>query len=222
MLRLSRSLALRPKSLNLRSKAEVLARSLYHYDNALHPSLLGKHPASRDYDTGTTESYAIKSSRRLVISLMYEAYRILICGAIQNLRGIDKNLLLEIDLEAVQIEDAEAARKIAVTAKLALAPTTDVPWLALRVITPLLISYGTWHRIEQRMQAADCFEDSFREASVMKAECSDMLNRTLKLWNRNNQAFSIEKTALVFAGGPLLPEMSSRNVNWEKVLRDGL
>ena len=221
MLRLLRKLALQPDTPNLRSEAEVLARSLYQYDDALHPSLLDKPPASHDHGIGSTEYHTLESSRRLVISLMYEAYRVLICGAIQNLRSIDKNLLHDIDLEAVQLEDVEAARKIAVTAKLALAPSPDVPWLALRTITPLLISYGTWHRIEQRMRAANCAEDSFREASVMKADCSDMLSRTLKLWNRNTQAFSIEKTALVFAGGPLLPEMSSRNVDWEKVLQHG-
>lgn len=55
----------------------------------------------------------------------------------------------------------------------------------------------------------------------MKAECSDMFNQLLMLWNRNTQVFSIEKVASVFSGGPLLPEMSSRNVDWEKVLRDG-
>ncbi|GAB7330508.1 hypothetical protein MBLNU13_g02107t1 [Cladosporium sp. NU13] len=224
MLRLLRNLALRPENPNLRSKAEVLARSLYHYDNALHPSLLDKRPASHDHGNRTTNPYADASSgssRRLVITLMYEAYRVLICGAIQNLRSIDANLLLDIDLEAVQLEDVEAARRIAVTAKLALAPSPDVPWLALRVITPLLISYGTWHRIEQRLQVTNCTQHPSCEASVMKAECSDMLNRALMRWNRNNQVFPIEKTALVFAGGPLLPEMSSRNVDWEKVLRDG-
>ena len=224
MLRLLRELALRPENPNLRSKTEVLARSLYDYDNALHPSLLEKPPASHDHGNRTTNPYAdasSDSSRRLVITLMYDAYRVLICGAIQNLRSIDRNLLLDIDLGAVQLEDVEAARKIAVTAKLALTPSPDVPWLALRVITPLLISYGTWYRIEQRMQPADQSGNSSREASVMKAECSEMLNRALMRWNRNNQVFSIEKTALVFAGGPLLPEMSSRNVDWEKVLRDG-
>lgn len=224
MLRLLRELALQPENSNLRSKAEVLARSLYDYDNALHPSLLEKRPASHDHGNRTTNPYAdasSDSSRRLVITLMYDAYRVLICGAIQNLGSIDGRLLLDIDHEAVQLEDVEAARKIAVTAKLALAPSPDVPWLALRVITPLLISYGTWHRIEQRIQSANCSEHSSREASVMKAECSDMLDRALMRWNRNNQVFSIEKTALVFAGGPLLPEMSSRNVDWEKVLRDG-
>lgn len=224
MLRLLRELALRPEHPNLRSKAEVLARSLYDYDTALHPSLLDKRPASNDHGNPRTNPYAnasSDSSRRLVITLMYDAYRVLICGAIQNLRNIDGNLLLDIDLGAVQQEDVEAARKIAVTAKLALAPSPDVPWLALRVITPLLISYGTWHRIEQRMQPAGQSRNLSCEASVMKAECSDMLNRALMRWNRNDQVFSIEKTALVFAGGPLLPEMSSRNVDWQKVLRDG-
>lgn len=224
MLRLLRELALRPKNSNLRSKAELLARSLYDYDNALHPSLLEKGPARHGHGNRTTNIYAdasSDSSRRLVITLLYDAYRVLICGAIQNLRGIDGTLLLDIDLEAVQLEDVETARKIAVTAKLALAPSPDVPWLALRVITPLLISYGTWHRIEQRMQAADRSEHPSREASLMKAECSELLNRALMRWNRNNQVFSIERTALVFAGGPLLPEMSSRNVDWKKVLREG-
>ncbi|KAM0707754.1 hypothetical protein Q7P35_004403 [Cladosporium inversicolor] len=148
---------------------------------------------------------------------MYDAYRALICGALQNLRSIDENLLLDIDLETVQLEDIRAARKIAVSAKLALAPSLEVPWLAVRVITPILISYGTWHRIEQRIQGANCSERVSCDASERKAECLDMLTRLLMLWNRNAQVFSIEKIALVFAGGPLLPEMSSRDVDWEKV-----
>jgi hypothetical protein len=194
---------------------------LYHYDIAFHPSVLDEHPTCHDDGDRTTTSSGDGSSRGLVIALKYEAYRVLICGALQNLRSIDGNLLPEIDLDAVKLEDIEAARKITVTAKLALAPSLDVPWLALRVITPLLVSYGTWHRIEQSADAGNCSEPLSCEASRMKAECSDMFNQLLMLWNRNTQVFSIEKVASVFSGGPLLPEMSSRNVDWAKVLRDG-
>lgn len=103
LLRLLRKLAVRPESPHLRSKAQDLARSLYHYDIAFHPSVLDKHPTCHDDGDRTTTSSGDGSSRGLVIALKYEAYRVLICGALQNLRSIDGNLLPEIDLDAVKL-----------------------------------------------------------------------------------------------------------------------
>ena len=156
------------------------------------------------------KSLGFETLTTYVLAAQYYAYRVLLCGLILSLCR-SKHGTGVFNETAIQDEDIAAATSIAMCAKYALESDNESHIIAMRLLFPMQLAFGSWHRL-QKAQAArrlatkndgDCL------AKQMKRWCIDIACQIDDLWgNMPTDYCLMEQVCETFAGGPIPADMS--------------
>src|SRR3569833_47809 len=144
----------------------------------------------------TATSYAFAAPGVCSIFAPYWGFRTIVCSVLLTLHdafageGLEAPPLLGlIDRRAVEEEDLRCAAHVSRCTQAALAD--DAHTLGreqIRVLMPLQMSYGTWHRAERRAAAAEAWYEVERARS-MKRWSLDRATEILRKWRRGDSAY---------------------------------
>ena len=113
------------------------------------------------------------------------------------------------DRGEVEAEDVRCAERIAMSTEYAFQETTTPPFNAMRIVTPLTVSYGTWDRLDKRTQGKG--GDTTSHAANMKAFVLQSFNYGMALWNLGaSRPETMERLCEAYSGGRTLPEVSRK------------
>ncbi|KAH8805197.1 hypothetical protein F5884DRAFT_442366 [Xylogone sp. PMI_703] len=154
------------------------------------------------------ESYHFTSVQAYDLALRYYTHRIMICGAIQNLKRVIPTANLP-GLDEVELEELEAAAYITMCTEYAMSLDTVLPAAELRFLKPLQFTFGVWHRLVQN--GAKHGKEQTSRAKIMKTWCTEITNDIHRRWKcpPENER-QMEATVEGFAGGVLLGFISER------------
>jgi hypothetical protein len=160
---------------------------------------------SLDYAALVPESYRFESTQTFKLVIRYYSFRILLCGLLEALCG-SISIHERFDVSTMAIKEAQAAQSIAMCADYALNQDPTLHLVALRMVVPLTISFGGWHRVQKRMGM------SAKHARRMKIWCLELRNQLHREWHVPPVTVEIaELSAEAMAGGPLTPYEKRRS-----------
>ena len=146
-----------------------------------------------------------------ILAGFYNMSRIIICGIVQRIFDwVGPALSTQyFDRDKVETEDVEAAQKIAMSTDYAFRKTLTPPFKAMRIFTPLMISYGAWLRLQKRLEGGD--PDALKHAIKMKEFASKCFNRSASFWHLGPYVTDkIEEISEAHAGGNTMPILSHK------------
>lgn len=143
------------------------------------------------------------------LGVRFCAFSVLLSGLLQTLLSLNIPNL-QVDRQRVEEQDIEAATAISMALDHALTVKQSLPLITLRMVVPLQISFGAWHRLEKRDPHGEGGERGLR----MQEWCLHLTNSILNLWNAPSDPLSVRRMkAEAFAGGPMLDGVG-RKVDW--------
>lgn len=228
-MRLVRHLTANPGDDIIHEEVSVLVESMFTSDIRLKVTNLMQHcvttmPTTILENQGyVPESYTFESVQVFELLVRYWTVRIFLCGLIQTHFAISTPTALSFDLHAAQEHDIESAVNIAKALDYASTSCPSFPLIALRLLLPLQISFGAWHRLELRsLRKAREFSDTtgsidsdLQYARAMKRWCMEVIGGIQDKWGplRTSAYEDMEAKSEAFAGAPLEPWMK-RQIKW--------
>jgi hypothetical protein len=214
LVRLTRSFLNCPDDPIVLSETTHLAQHLYRKDCDQRISQIIEEVAtivptrSLDYAALVPESYRFESTQTFKLIIRYYSFRIMLCGLLGSLCG-SISIHERFNVATMRIKEAQAAQSIAMCADYALHQDPTLHLVALRMVVPLTISFGAWHRVEKRMGTS---AKDHEHARRMKLWCLDLRNQLHREWQIppvtvENAELSAEATA----GGSLTPYEKRRS-----------
>jgi hypothetical protein len=150
-------------------------------------------------------AYNFASVPAFTLALRYYLHRVLVCGLLQSLCALPL-VDLPYDLAEIEREDLIAAQSITRCADFGLYSPMSSPLVALKLIIPLQLGFGGWHRLEKRQISPDTADYYF--AVQMKSWHIDVCHEVDHMWyNIPNNYQRLELICEMFAGGPLFTWM---------------
>ena len=145
-------------------------------------------------------------------AIFYNLWRIMVCGTIQRLSSYDDPGLLAqyFELHAVEREDISAASSISMSTHFALQMPLGPPLNALRISSPLMVSFGAWKRLELR-QSSPTSRHSLR-AQEMQRYVQESYVKALGMWGIDApNKRQMEIVCHAFSAGPPFDGAQSDN-----------
>ena len=150
-------------------------------------------------------SYDFDSLADFVLATRFFLYRLLLSALIQTICDL-KHGDIPFNREEAEAEDIWAARSILRCVEWAFKPESGVQLTMLRMLIPIQLGFGAWHRLAKRQTSSDGPE--YLEALRMKAVSIEIANQIDVQWqNRITQAWRLERICDMFAGGELMEWM---------------
>ncbi len=145
------------------------------------------------------------------VAVFYCMWRNLICGIVQRIldrvaRPVTRQYF---DRDKIETEDVEVAQKIVKSIDFAFRPTSAPPFKAIRISTPMMVSYGAWNRLQKRHEKGS--PDMLSQATKLKTIVCENFNRATGLWHV--QSFAQEKAEQMceaYSGGDIMPLLSRK------------
>ena len=216
--RLVRSAVWLGNDIDATMEASMLAEELY---TSFNNSRVEQTLAERTTSTTTSfammppiagfKSFGFPSLTTYVLATQYYAYRALLCGLILSLCSL-KSETGVFNETAIQDEDIAAATSIAMCAKYALESDNDSHIVAMRLLFPIQIAFGSWHRLQEAQARRPSIKTEENDVAVrMKHWCIDIACKIDHMWgNMPTDYHLMEQVCETFAGRPIPADMS----NW--------
>ncbi|KAF2097766.1 hypothetical protein NA57DRAFT_76574 [Rhizodiscina lignyota] len=221
----------------VREDSVDLAESMYTSDIELKIARLMQQSVEEvpttvpDHKESVPLSFAFESVQVYELLVRYWTARILLCGLIQTLCTVVTVTPPSFDLYAIQAHELEAANNIAKSMDYATTTCPSFPLIALRILLPLQIAFGAWHRLELRALRRSCefaditgsIKSEVDEARRRKRWCIEMINNIQEKWNCPLTRYDeLEAKTGMFSGGALMPWMKRKikldgEEKWERL-----
>lgn len=151
---------------------------------------------------GLEQVFRFTSPRSYTLALQYYLYRAILCGLLQTLHH-QQTVEIPIGLAEIAAEDITAAKSLQMCADYAIGSPYSTPLVALKIIIPLEISFGCWHRLAKRQLSANT--DHYRYAEQMKNWHVDIVQYVDRMWHTFPcNYYRLELLTDAMAGGALL------------------
>ena len=139
------------------------------------------------------------------LTLQYYLFRIVLCGILQTLCHTHASMI-PIDLAQIQAADIEAATSIAMCTDYGLQAHASSPLVALKMIIPLQIGFGTWRRLRLRQSSSVTVD--YLYAEQMEWWHINTANVFDDLWHSvKTDYYRMSVIVDTWAGGPMAPWM---------------
>jgi hypothetical protein len=150
-------------------------------------------------------SFDFDSLADFMLATRFFLYRLILSALIQNICDL-KHGDVPFNRDEAETEDIWAARSILRCVEWAFKPEPGVPLTMLRMLIPIQLGFGAWHRLAKRQTSSDGPE--YLQALRMKAVSIEIANQIDVQWqNRITQAWRLEGITDMFAGGELMEWM---------------
>lgn len=190
--------------------------NIYHSaSNSCIESIIHASTTFRPSDTLLDNQFSdieYSSQRVFGLAVFHHQSRTMVCGIIDRLFCLRPVLTgCFFDRTTIQEQDMFAAEYLAASKRYAFNPSIPgVRQRALRISTPITVSYAAWHRLKRRSGGVDSL--AFEKARVMQERCVKILRRMYALWKigevwATNPA-TLEQISDLLVGGPTLPQFS--------------
>lgn len=201
------------------AKAEALelAETLYFEDlqvdstitAIMKTALLIVPTTSPDIVPLSTQSFVFGSVQYFTCFILHLAARIFLFGLLQSL-NTKFTTSPPFDAEFIVGEEIKAAECVLMSVEWAQGVDPQLPLVALRILLPLQISFGVWHRLEKR--AAISNRDEWHRARETKAWIMSKYEEIRRKWGcrPGNDVAMMECKTEAFMGGPLPKWMGGR------------
>ena len=145
------------------------------------------------------------------VAVFYYIWRNVIYGIVQRvLDRVEPALSMHyFNRDRVETEDVEAAEKNAMSIDFAFRQTLTPPFNAMRICTPLKISYGTWNKLQKRHETGNT--TILKHATNMKGVVCESYNRAMSLWQiQLSTQERAEQMCEAYSGGKIMPLLSRK------------
>ena len=146
-------------------------------------------------------SFDFNSLADFILATRYFVYRLVVSTLVQTICDLQQDGI-PFEREKAETEDIWAARCIFKSVEWAFKTEQGVHLTMLRMLIPIQIGFGAWHRLEKRQTLFDAPE--YLHALRMKAVSIEIANQIdTRFGNRITTSWRLEGITEMFAGGEL-------------------
>jgi hypothetical protein len=163
---------------------------------------------SSDIAAVMPKPYHFDSLQRFALLIRYLTFRVYLSGLLQSLQSLSSAsactpLFSLLSLPTLQTSDLAAATAIAMSLDYTFSIAPSLLLVPLRILMPLQISFGAWHRLERRCMMLDPEAERAKTAKTAKSWAAGMIDSIQRRWKAVPSLYAeLEANSEMFAGRP--------------------
>ena len=159
-------------------------------------------------------SFQFSSIHAFTLTVYYHTYKLIICGILERIFELQTTPPLHLSRSAVESDDEAAAENIAKCVQYAFSYDSDVPLATLRILNPMVLSWGSWERCEKRLRMDHSTRISAQDRAVqMRQYSAHIVSHIAGRWNGRTMPYEfLEMICQAYAGGPCIPWASRQRL----------